>query len=637
MGNYVKLLLAGLFMFAATVVQAVPVSVQTNGFTQEWYTNSLASGGYSPYYNGDKIIDLTPGRYYFGIVHPGAGGQGHLIEVLADGTINDLANDGALSLSPGVISLNIIDITIDPAGYEGRWQLGHSGWKKPKATVRVVKGQHYGLSLGWPMGTGFTINAAGQLTLDDPIAASVTGTILILNTVPVHFDPVNYLGQYAIHYGTRWISGKNTLMLVPNQNYYFGIAGMDAIYFALDAQGNVNLDFSKGPSGPNPTQYWLDKIADKSVIALASIGSRVDTIRFKNTQASIDLGSYVGLVAVHRILVGNRGHISGKQSLVLVPNLRNGIYLNAWGHFFFRVDALGNLTVENGVSASVNYSTQTGLFSDMVLNNHKVQVDPGAYTGNWDMWEGSGLVVTQTTGPKTITMVDGVDYPIRTSAAPWGTATTSVSKTWFQVTPACQITPSGIIPVGTEIFQVSCVNPNIAPVAHAGGAQTVEQTSPAGALVTLNGSGSSDADGDSLTYAWTGPFGTADGIAPTVQFPAGTNNANLTVNDGTVDSSGNSVIITVQDTTAPVVTAPAAIKVEATGAQTTVAIGTATATDAVGVVSISSDALTSFALGTTTVNWTAADAVGNSGTATQSVTVSDTTAPVLTVPANVSI
>ncbi|MDH5528100.1 MAG: ankyrin repeat domain-containing protein [Nitrospirota bacterium] len=95
------------------------------------------------------------------------------------------------------------------------------------------------------------------------------------------------------------------------------------------------------------------------------------------------------------------------------------------------------------------------------------------------------------------------------------------------------------------------------------------------------------------------------------------------------------------DTTAPVVTAPAAITVPAMDGTGTPAsngviaafLNGATATDNVGVVSLTHNAPNPLPLGVTTVTFTASDAAGNIGTATSTVTVTDQTAPVVTVPA----
>ena len=93
--------------------------------------------------------------------------------------------------------------------------------------------------------------------------------------------------------------------------------------------------------------------------------------------------------------------------------------------------------------------------------------------------------------------------------------------------------------------------PNTPPTANAGAGQSVFKN----ALVTLDGSGSSDPDGDSLTYAWSQVSGPAvtlsnpSSVNPT--FPAsgtGTLVFSLVVNDGHGNSSTPaSVTITVQD------------------------------------------------------------------------------------------
>ena len=187
-------------------------------------------------------------------------------------------------------------------------------------------------------------------------------------------------------------------------------------------------------------------------------------------------------------------------------------------------------------------------------------------------------------------------------------------------------------------YDIACTTVKIIsnqpPVANAGTDQTVEQDSLEGALVYLDGSGSSDPDGDPLTYTWTGTFGTTTGMIVTVNMPPGTSVVTLTVSDGKSGSDSDTVNITVQDTTPPVVTPPADVTVEATGVLTPVPIGMATATDAVGVVSITNDAPAAFPVGTTVVTWTATDAAGNSASATQNVTVQDTTPPVVSIIIN---
>jgi hypothetical protein len=91
---------------------------------------------------------------------------------------------------------------------------------------------------------------------------------------------------------------------------------------------------------------------------------------------------------------------------------------------------------------------------------------------------------------------------------------------------------------------------NNAPVADAG----LDQNVSTGSLVTLDGSGSSDADSNTLTYSWsftskpTGSNATLSDstiVNPTFMADvAGTYLVSLVVNDGTADSVADTVTIT---------------------------------------------------------------------------------------------
>lgn len=97
--------------------------------------------------------------------------------------------------------------------------------------------------------------------------------------------------------------------------------------------------------------------------------------------------------------------------------------------------------------------------------------------------------------------------------------------------------------------------PNQQPVANAGADQTVAF----GASVTLNGAGSSDPDGDTLTFSWTQTAGTVVALSgantSTASFTAPSNAETLTfqlaVDDGNGGTNTDSTNVTVQTTIVP--------------------------------------------------------------------------------------
>jgi len=104
---------------------------------------------------------------------------------------------------------------------------------------------------------------------------------------------------------------------------------------------------------------------------------------------------------------------------------------------------------------------------------------------------------------------------------------------------------------GPEEIILSGQSSNVPPVAVAGPDQNVECAGPSGTVVRLDGSASSDPDGDPLTFQWSGPFGEAEGERPLVLLPLGVSTVGLIVSDSVSASAPVTMTVTVHDTEPP--------------------------------------------------------------------------------------
>src|SRR5262249_5856140 len=104
-----------------------------------------------------------------------------------------------------------------------------------------------------------------------------------------------------------------------------------------------------------------------------------------------------------------------------------------------------------------------------------------------------------------------------------------------------------------QFFIMDLASDNHSPVAVAGADQTAECS----ASVTLDGSHSSDPDGDALSFEWS-LQGNVLGTSPTltISLPLGTNVVTLKVNDPCGATSQTNVVVTVSDTTPPTGSCP---------------------------------------------------------------------------------
>ena len=122
-------------------------------------------------------------------------------------------------------------------------------------------------------------------------------------------------------------------------------------------------------------------------------------------------------------------------------------------------------------------------------------------------------------------------------------------------------------------------------------------------------------------------------------FTVGSTTVSCTATDASGNATSGSFAVVVKDTTAPALSLPAPIKVEAEGglgAKVSYAAGATDAADPSPAVSCLPASGSTFALGARTVTCSAKDAAGNTASGSFAVTVADTVAPVLTAPRTVT-
>jgi hypothetical protein len=177
-------------------------------------------------------------------------------------------------------------------------------------------------------------------------------------------------------------------------------------------------------------------------------------------------------------------------------------------------------------------------------------------------------------------------------------------------------------------IQKFSTTPAADPTANAGADQTVE-CAGATTSVNLDGSASTAGSGSINSYSWAEgatPLGTGAMLA--VNLPVGVHTITLTVTDTGGGSDTDEVIITVQDTLAPVITCPSDVVVNlpmnSTATSMVVNYPAVTATDSCSSsVTVNSTPASGsvFPVGTTTVNATADDGAGHTSNCRFTVTV----------------
>jgi len=488
-----------------------------------WFGASVASAGDL---NGDSVPDLivgAPGEA-IGVFTPGqvfvfSGATGNLLFAINDPNPQEV--ESGLGLTFGSVVASAGDLNND-----GMAEI-IVGDARQDVSGNVDQGQVH-LFDGATGSLLFTLNnPSPQAGSRFGAAASSVGDVNGDGKADILVGaPFQDVGANADQGKAYVFSGSNGAVLFALNN---PTAQMGSNFGAAVASGgDVNGDLVPDLLVGAPRQMVNGINQGQAFVFSGANGSLLLTLDNTTAQADAKFGAAVASA-------GDTDGDGKADSLVAAPLQNVGVNVLQGRVGLFESTAAGG----GGNQAPIANAgpDQTVNEGSLVNLNGTASFDPNGNTITF-LW-------TQTAGP-TVTLSNPASAT-PTFAAPQVTTNTVLT---FQL-----VVNDGLLNSSLDTVNITVLNVNVnqAPVANAGPDQNVNE----GSLVTLNGSGSSDPDGNSLTFSWTqtaGPAVTlsnASSATPTFTAPQVSTSTILTfqlvVSDGTLSSS-DTVNVTVLDT-----------------------------------------------------------------------------------------
>jgi hypothetical protein len=172
--------------------------------------------------------------------------------------------------------------------------------------------------------------------------------------------------------------------------------------------------------------------------------------------------------------------------------------------FELTVTDIGSLAANDTVQVTilnVNKSPRANAGADQTVNETELVTLDGSASSDPDSGDTLTFSWNQTSGPN-VTLPNNTNTRDLTFTAP--NVSPTGARLVFQLTVDDGITGSSI-----DFVEITVNNVNVEPVSDAGSNQTVDE----GITVILDGSASTDADGDSLTYSWVQTDGPAAALS----------------------------------------------------------------------------------------------------------------------------
>lgn len=198
--------------------------------------------------------------------------------------------------------------------------------------------------------------------------------------ISVYVDPGTYTGDWSQADGgapVGFAPGARTIEVNEGFNFMF-VGGIGGFQFNVAPDGTVT-------TGPVP--------------ATGGVG----TLTFNTVEIAIDPVDFTGQWIISRVT----GGLTGPQSVVLVPGMPYAAFVGGGNSARFNFQPAG----DGEVSIIANTDAADGGDHSVTFNTAEVFVDPGTYTGSWQIPGINAQVpIVQAIGPASAILVVGVSY-----------------------------------------------------------------------------------------------------------------------------------------------------------------------------------------------------------------------------------
>jgi len=461
-----KIMLCSIILFAATAVQAVPITVNPGAYQGRWTIDNLVLQ------NGVATIDLTVGIHQMLVGYYGR----FNIDVAANGTVTTAKTDSA-TFTGNTLTFKTTTINVDPGAYTGRW-WSEANWITTRgvASEVMVPGLTYQMLVGYYGRFNIDVAANGTVTTAKTDSATFTGNTLTFKTTTINVDPGAYTGRWWSE--ANWITtrGVASEVMVPGLTYQMLVG-----YY-----GRFNID-----------------VAANGTVTTAKTDSATftgNTLTFKTTTINVDPGASQDTWIFEAYATGN----IGSGNLEMVPGLTYQIRSYQPGLVTGNIDILAPCSFS---APSLILGTNTFTFACVVPTppNQVPVADAGAsqniYLGQ--MAYLNGAASSDPDGNAIVSYIWTFDStPVGSAFAAVGTTLTSVAPSF---TPdligdymLSLVVNDGALNSAAATVLITATQ-NLAPIATASSDMV---TGDVPLAVSFDASSSYDPEGGLLTYSW---------------------------------------------------------------------------------------------------------------------------------------